>query len=100
MDNSKTKMNLFEIPMQPNLHSECRNQCLHTTRGISNNAFIESISKIQTQFVCNISCLFTCSFIRLSGGISSLFDNPTRFDFSGFGFVPLRSGSVPLGLVY
>ena len=28
MDNSKTKMNLFEIPMQPNLHSECRNQCL------------------------------------------------------------------------
>ena len=28
MDNSKTKMNLFEIPMQLNLHSECRNQCL------------------------------------------------------------------------
>lgn len=46
MDNSKTKMNLFEIPMQPNLHSECRNQCLHTTSGISINAFIDSISKI------------------------------------------------------
>ena len=57
MDNSKTKMNLFEIPLQPNLQNECRNQCLLQVEFLSMHSLNLSLRFRHNLFAISAVCL-------------------------------------------